>query len=352
MSIIKPHIQAMSAYSPPLEGRNPEANLLLDFNERTLPVSEPIIQALVDYIHSGRLQMYPSYGDVVERIAAYAEVKPERLMITNGSDQGIDLIFRSVCSAGDEAIIPAPNFAMYKQCAGIENLTVIEPHYTRENGFPVDEVLAAISSKTKIICISNPCNPSGTVVASDAIFRIAQAAPAAAILVDECYYEYSGLSVADAVEQYPNIVITRTFSKTWGIPSLRLGYIVASSEVVTALLNVRGPYDINQLAVEAVKAALAHPEYTHAYVREVMDVSKPRFEAWLTAQNIMFWPSQANYVWAFPDNAEAIGLALQQQNILVRPKKDAKGKLGLRITLGNEAQTEKLITEFAKLLAD
>lgn len=350
MSIIKSHIRAMSAYSPPLEGRNPDANLLLDFNERTLPVGEPIINALVDYIHSGRLQMYPSYGDVVQRIADYAQVESGQLMITNGSDQGIDLIFRSVCSAGDEAIIPAPNFAMYKQCAGIENLTIREPQYSREKGFPVDEVLAAITDKTKIICISNPSNPSGTMVESEAIFRIAEAAPNAAILVDECYYEYSQLTVAGAVDQYPNIVITRTFSKTWGIPSLRLGYIIAAPDVITALLNVRGPYDINQLAVEAVKAALAHPDYTQDYVREVMDQSKPRFEAWLTEQNIVFWPSWANYVWVFPENAEQIGRALQDKNILVRPKRDAQGELGLRVTLGDREQTERLITEFAMLV--
>src|SRR5690606_3811243 len=113
------------------------------------------------YINSGRMQMYPSYGDIVDRLAQYVGVKAAQLMITNGSDQGIELIFRATCSPGDEVIIPVPSFAMYHQCARIENTTIVEPRYTREGGFPTDEVIAAVTDKTKVICIANPNNPSG-----------------------------------------------------------------------------------------------------------------------------------------------------------------------------------------------
>ena len=162
MSIFKAHIDAMSAYAPPLEGRDPTTHTLLDFNERTRPVSKKVQDALVDYIRSGRLQMYPSYSDVVQKIAQYANVPSEQLMITNGSDQGIDLVFRAACSPGDEVIIPSPSFAMYTQCAGVENAKIIAPHYTKEHGYPKTEVLNAISEKTKLIVISNPNNPCGS----------------------------------------------------------------------------------------------------------------------------------------------------------------------------------------------
>lgn len=343
MSIFKAHIDAMSAYKPPLDGRNPEQHLLLDFNERTLPIAQVVQQALVDYIHSGRLQMYPAYGDVVEVIADYCKVRPEQLMITNGSDQGIDLIIRAACTAGDEIIIPGPSFAMYGQCARVEDLVILEPQYQRETGFPTDEVLSAISTRTRAICIANPNNPSGTVVAREDIVRIAQAAPQAVILVDECYYEYFGETVCDLVDQWPNIVITRTFSKTWGMPSLRLGYVIAEPSNIRALLNVRGPYDINQLAIVAIRAALAHPEYTQEYVQEVMQQSKPMLEKWLQAKGIDYWPSGANYLWTFPEQPEQINRCLQEQGILVRPKADPMGRVGLRITLGTLVQTERLI---------
>jgi histidinol-phosphate aminotransferase len=341
LSVIKDHIVALSAYKPPLEGRNPEAFTLLDFNERTIPVSDKIKQALHDYIDAGRLQMYPAYGDIVERLAEYAGVEPSQLMITNGSDHGIDLVFRSVATASAEAIIPAPSFAMYKQCAKVEAMTILEPEYTLEHGYPVDEVLALITDNTRIIVVSNPNNPCGTLVSTDAICQIAQAAPHAAILVDECYFEYSQQTAVSAISTLSNIFITRTFSKTWGIPSLRFGYLMTSAENILALCNVRGPYDVNQMAIVAVNTALDHPEYTQSYVSEVMVRAKPFVESWLDQQGIEYWPSQANYLWCFPDTAQVVGEYLQQQGFLVRPK-PYRDRLGLRITIGTVEQMEHL----------
>ncbi len=343
MSIFKQHIVAMSAYKPPLDGRNPHAHLLLDFNERTLPIAEVVQEALIAYIRSGRLQMYPAYSDTVELIADYSKVKAEQVMITNGSDQGIDLIIRAACREGDEAIIPGPGFPIYSHCAKVENLRILEPQYTRERGFPTDEVIAGITHKTRLICFGNPNNPSGTVVPRPDIVRILEAAPHAAVLVDECYYEYLGESVADLVDQYPNLLVTRTFSKTWGMPSLRLGYIIAREDNIRALLNVRGPYDINQMAIIAIRAALAHPEYTREYIAEVMQQAKPLLEKFLSERGVDYWPSGANYVWAFPENPNAVNTALLKHNILVRPKNDQTGRMGLRITLGTLEQTRQLI---------
>ena len=347
ISIFKSHIVQMGAYKPPLEGRDNHQHLLLDFNERTLPVSPAVKQALIDYINDDQLQVYPSYGNITQKIANYCNVDSSQVMITNGSDQGIDLIIRSACREGDEAIIPGPTFAMYHQCAKIENLNIIEPAYSREHGFPKQAVLDAITDKTRLIVLANPNNPCGTPVARENILEIAKAAPDAAILVDECYFEYTQQTVCDAVEEYPNLLITRTFSKTWGLPSVRLGYVVASKANINALLNVRGPYDINQLAVIAIDAALSNPEYTQQYVSEVVEVSKPMFEAFLDKHNIAYWPSVANYVWVFPDNPEQLLNALKSQGILVRPKADIAGRVGLRVTLGNKSQTVKLIEAFS-----
>lgn len=343
MAIFKSHLYTLPAYKPPLEGRDPSSHLLLDFNERTLPLGESVRKALIDYINGGRMQMYPSYGDIVERIAAYVGVRSEQVMITNGSDQGIELVFRASCMGGDEAIIPAPSFAMYTQCAKIEGLHIHEPHFDIVQGFPTQEVLEKINQNTRIICIANPNNPSGTRVDRDDIIKIAQAAPDTSILVDECYFEYAKDSVVDLIDEFPNIVVTRTFSKTWGIPSLRFGYLIASEENVKALLSVRGPYDINQLAIVAVRAALENPSYTNDYVDEVMSQSKPELENFLRENSIVFWPSNANYIWAFPPRAMELAESLAKQGILVRPKADSDGVMGLRITLGSLDQTRRLI---------
>lgn len=343
MSVFKSHIAAMSAYKPPLEGRDPKDHLLLDFNERTIPVSEAIRKALENFVNSGRLQMYPSYGNITERIADYCGVQADQVMITNGSDQGIDLIIRSACNAGDEIIIPGPSFAMYTQCAKVEDLTIVEPHYTRDGGYPLAEVLSAITDKTRLIVVSNPNNPCGTLVSPQDILALAKAAPEAVILVDECYFEYSKTTVAEYVGSYPNLLVTRTFSKTWGLPSIRLGYVVSAANNINTLLNVRGPYDINQFGVVAVEAALDDVASTEAYVDEVMEQAKPLLEQFLAEQGIMFWQSAANYIWAFPEDPDALNAKLLAAGILVRPKADAEGRIGLRMTVGTLEQTQHLI---------
>ncbi len=350
MSVCKPHLTQMGAYSPPLEGRSTDQHLLLDFNERTLPVSQKVRDALLAYIQADHMQTYPAYGDLIHRIADYAGVPADQLMITNGSDQGIDLIIRATCNEGDEVIIPSPSFAMYHQIAMVENTRIIEPVYSKETGYPVDEVLAAVSPKTKLIAVSNPNNPTGTLIAEQDIVRIARAAPQAAILVDECYFEYTQVTVKEHLLELPNLFITRTFSKTWGLPSIRLGYVMSAAENINALLNIRGPYDVNQFAAVAVQAALEDPEYMQQFVAEVLGQSRPLLEAFLQKKNISFWPASANFVFAFPENAVEVNQHLQHEGILVRPKKDHKGQLGLRITVGTLEQTKRLIEVLEKVL--
>jgi len=349
MSVINPHIVALSAYKPPLEGRNPNAFTLLDFNERTIPIAENVKRALHDYIDAGRLQMYPAYGDIVSRLADYADVDESQLMITNGSDQGIDLVFRAVSSPDAEAIIPGPSFAMYHQCAKVEAMTLREPQYTQQGGYPLAEVLSAINMNTRIVVVSNPNNPCGTLVSVEVIQQIAEAAPRAAILVDECYFEYSRATAVSLIDRYSNIFITRTFSKTWGMPSLRFGYLISAEENILALCNVRGPYDINQLAVVAASAALDDSSETQSYVKEVMEEAKPLVESWLDSVKINYWKSQANYLWCFPERPERVSDHLQEHGFLVRPKA-YNDRVGLRITIGTLAQMRRLITVWEMLL--
>ncbi len=348
MSVINPHIVALSAYKPPLEGRNPHVFTLLDFNERTIPVAENVRRALHDYIDAGRLQMYPAYGDIVTRLADYAGVDESQLMITNGSDQGIDLVFRAVSSPNAEAIIPGPSFAMYHQCARVEAMTLREPQYTQKGGYPLAEVLSAINANTRIIVVSNPNNPCGTLVSVEVIQQIAEAAPQAAILVDECYFEYSRATAVSLIDRCSNIFVTRTFSKTWGMPSLRFGYLISAKENVLALCNVRGPYDINQLAVIAANAALDDSSETQSYVKEVMEEAKPLVESWLDNTKVNYWQSQANYLWCFPERPDWVSDHLQKHGFLVRPKSYG-GQVGLRITVGTLEQMRRLIAVWEML---
>ncbi len=349
MSLFKQHITQLAAYKPPLEGRDPARYTLLDFNERTIPVGPHIKQALIDYINSDRLQMYPSYGGICASLAEYCLVAEDQVMITNGSDHGIELIIRALGGPGDEAIIPGPSFAIYSQVAQVEGLTIVAPNYRKNQGYPLQDVLAAVTDKTKLIIAANPNNPCGTPISNEQIAALAEAAPNAGILVDECYFEYSQMTAAPLLARYPNVLITRTFSKTWGIPSLRFGYILSNANNITALLAMRGPYDINQLAVVAAEAALKHPQYTRDYVREIMSESKPTLEAFLQEHQIDYWPSAANYVLVFPENADLVHQQLLEAGILVRPRQDSEGRKGLRVTVGTSEQTQQLLTTLTEI---
>lgn len=348
--MFRKNILKMSAYKPPIEGRSAQDYLLLDFNERVAPVSAHVKQALHDFIDSERLQKYPEYSDFLKVLAAYVEVPEEQLMITNGSDQGIDLIFRAVAEPGAQAIIPAPSFAMFFQCAGLEDMEVISPSYTLKGGYPIREVLSAANAKTNLIVICTPNNPTGTTLSQEEVLEIASSVPQAAILVDECYFEYCGISVKDFVAAHKNIFITRTFSKTWGLSSLRLGYLISAAKNIEQLLKIRGPYDMNLLSVVAARAALEKPDYVQSYVKEVMQESKPMLESYLRNKGIAFWPSSANFLLMRVDDPLTVVEQLKKEGILVRPRSGPNIENTVRITIGLKDDMRRLIQVLDRVL--
>lgn len=352
MSCIKDHIRTLAPYQPPLAGRGQKGQTLLDFNERTLPPPKEIAEALKEYIDGGHMQRYPSYGDLQEVIAAYAGVPPEQCLFTNGSDQGIDLVVRCCCEKGTEVVIPAPTFPMYDQAAQSEGLVIRRPSFTREGGFPLKEALAAVGPNTSLIVLSNPNNPTGTNIPREDILKIARECPRCAILVDECYYEFMDAkeTVKDEVANLPNLFVCRTFSKSWGIPALRMGYLLSAKENVAALSAVRGPYDVNQLAVVACQAALKCQQYVVDYAEEVMNRAKPKLEEFLRSKGIEFWPSWANFIFCYFSNPLPLEAKLRTRGFLVRPKKDAEGVMGLRVSVGTVEQIEMFITILEELL--
>jgi len=350
--VIKSHIKKLKPYSPPLEGRNPQKYTLLDFNERTVEVPKFVKEAMKDFIDHGGLQKYPAYGSLQKDIAEYAGVKTEEVLFTNGSDQGIDLVVRCCCEKGSEVIIPSPTFAMFEQAAESEGLVIRRPNFTKETGFPLAEVLEMVNPKTSLIVLSNPNNPTGTEIPRAAIIEVLKKCSNIAVLVDECYFEFMDpqTSVANEVEAFPNLFVSRTFSKTWGFPSLRLGYLLSTAANVNALTCVRGPYDINQIAVVGILAALKQRDYVFEYVREVMDESKPLFEDFLKKRGIEYWPTVANFIFCYFSEPVRLESALRERGILVRPKKDHKGVLGLRVSFGTVEQMKQVIKALDELL--
>lgn len=334
----------MIAYKPPLEGRSSDSSrLLVDFNERTQPVAPVVLEAVIDYLKQSRIHVYPEYGDLAEKLAVYAGVSADQIMLTNGSDHGIELIYRATTEPGDEVIVPAPTFAMLTHCAEVQGASIRAPLITKENGYPLDEVLAVVNSKTKLVVLCNPNAPTGGITPLPVIERLLEATQHTTVLVDECYFEYASVTAQPLLKQYPHLLITRTFSKTWGLAGLRLGYILGSARNIEHLLAVRGPYDMNMAAVVAARAALENPSYMYDYTDEVKSVSRPRFLAYLTKRGIPFWPSDANFVLIEPRDPVKLEQELRVRGILVRPRSGPGIDGTLRITLGTASDVDRII---------
>ena len=350
--MIKGIIKKMSHYKPPLEGRASRDYLLLDFNERTTPPSPKVKEALMKFIESGRLQVYPEYGDLEERIAQYAGVKNGQAMVTNGGDQGIDIICRAHLSEGDKVIVPYPEFAMHYQSAGIQGAEILEPKYKEEGVLPLGEILELMDDeKVKLIIFSNPNNPTGISTSVEDVEKILEKAKEKdiALLHDEAYFEFSGITARDLVEKYDNLYIIRTFAKAFGLVSSRVGYVISQENNIQELLKIRGPYDVDMFAKTAVLAALDDIKYMEDYVKEVMEESKPKLEGFLKEKGVFFYPSRANYLLLKLPNAEQTIEGLKSEGILVRPKKSPDDKMCLRVSIGTVKDTAKFIEVFEGL---
>jgi len=343
---IKQKILKMGQYKPPLEGRSEKDYLLLDFNERTIPSSQKIKDALKKFIDSDRLQVYPEYGDLEREIALYANVKKSQVAITNGGDQGIDIIARAYLDEGNKVIIPFPSFAMHYQSARIQGAEILEPAYKEPGSFPLEETLGLIDQEgVKLVIICNPNNPTGIGTKIEDVEELLEKAKEkdVAVLHDEAYFEFSGITCKDLIEKYDNLYIIRTFSKAFGLVSARAGYAISQENNIQELLKIRGPYDVNMFAKTAILAALSDTKYMEDYVKEVMELSKPKLEEFLRGKKIKFLQSRANFLLLKLEKPERVIENLKQAGILVRPKEWPDGSPAVRISIGTSKDTERLI---------
>ncbi len=354
MARIRENIKKMSSYKPPLEGRSKGGYLLLDFNEMTIEPSPKVKKALKEFIDSGRLHVYPEYGDLDSKIADYAGVESSQVMTTNGSDQGIDVIIRALVRDGDKVIIPTPGFAMHYQSAESQGAEILKPLYRKDLSFPLEEVLDLIGGEVKLIILANPNNPTGTAVSQEDILKILKRAKEKdiAVLHDEAYFEFSNITAKDFIKDFDNLFITRTFSKTFGLVAARPGYVLSQEKNIEELLKIRGPYDVNMFAKVAICAALEDLEYMKSYVKEVMEKSKPKLEKFFRENKVKFWPSAANFLLIKPDNQKKAIEILKSEGILVRPRKGFNIEGTIRVSIGTLKDTNSFIKAYSKVLKD
>jgi histidinol-phosphate aminotransferase len=241
---------------------------------------------------------------------------------------------------------------LYEIYAGATGARVTTIQTNQDFRFPTDRLLAAITPQTRLIAIANPNNPTGALVSRADLLRVAKAAPDSAILVDEAYFEFSGETVIDAISEFPNLIVTRTFSKAYGLAGLRVGAIIAEREQTRMIRRVASPYNVNAAALVCVPEALADSEYIRDYVAQAT-CGRAALERELDCLGIRYWPSRANFVLAyFGEQAQAFVAAMRERGILVRDRERDPGCAGcVRITVGTTEHNERLLRELREVVA-
>jgi len=265
-------------------------------------------------------------------------------LLTNGVDEAIHLLCSTYLEPGDEALIVVPTFAMYAIFALAEGARVIEVPAGDNFAFPTRQLLAQISPRTRLIAVANPNNPTGAAVAGNVLTQIAQAAPQAAVLVDEAYFEFHGETIIDRTRQIENLFVARTFSKAYGLAGLRIGVLAGDARQIAMVRRVASPYSVNVAALAILPAAIHDQEYVNGYVAQVRR-NRERLQLELGSLALHYWPSHANFVLVRIGigHAEFVR-ALRDRGILVRDRHFDPGCEGcVRLTVGTDEHTQTLI---------
>lgn len=337
----RPSVERIHDYEAPEEGR--EGKLRLDFNENTVGCSPAVLRALRK-VTVEQLAMYPEYEKSLKRLAAAFRVQPSEMLLTNGVDDALRLLMEVFIQPGDSVLLAEPTFSMYRFFSQVAGARIVCARYDEEMRFPLEAVLGELANSPNILFIANPNNPTGTLLDQQALARILDAAPSTVVLVDEAYFEFSGVAVLPWIRSRPNLIVSRTFSKAAGLAALRLGALFARADLIAAMRRAFTPYPVNSLALTAAEAAIRDKKFLRAYIKNVLE-SREKLARGLKQLGVRVFPSGANFVLAdFGSGASGLARRLARRGILVRDRASDFGRDGfLRITAGTVPQTQRLL---------
>src|SRR5271165_567020 len=258
-------VRQLQEYHPPLARRE---GLRLDFNENTDGCS-PRVLARLKEITAEDLARYPERGPVETIVAEHLGLTPEQVLLTNGVDEAIHLLCEAYLEPKDEALVVTPTFSMFEIYTAATGALVTRVQCYSDFRFPIATLLKSITPATRLIAIASPNNPTGTVATRGQILQIANAAPDAALLVDEAYVEFHGETVIFDVQALPNLFVSRTFSKVYGLAGLRIGILAGPVEQMPMVRRVSSPYSVNAVALAVLPAALSDHAHLLSYVSQV-----------------------------------------------------------------------------------
>lgn len=331
--LVRKNIWNLKAYSSARDEFKGEASVYLDANENPL---------------NGPYNRYPDplQWKLKEKVSEIKHVDTSKIFFGNGSDEPIDIVIRVFCEPTVDNIVAIdPTYGMYKVCADINNVEYRQVLLKDNFILDADSVLKATDSKTKIIFLCSPNNPSGNLLNKEEILKIVEGFHGI-VVIDEAYIDFApSASWLPQLDKYSNLVILQTFSKAWGIAAVRLGMAFASPEIISLFNKVKYPYNINILTQNFVHSELDKIQLKEEWVKTILE-QRTYLEQRL--QKIAFvekiYPSDANFILVKVFDANNIYNKLVNQGIIIRNRNTVALCNGcLRITIGTEAENNQLI---------
>jgi histidinol-phosphate aminotransferase len=343
----------MSHYQKPPELYD---GLRLHQNENTGGCSPKVLAALAA-LRPDQIGFYPPYAAATDAVANYLGVSQERITLANGLDEGIMALAVACLRASIggpqlEAIVPEPAFEIFRFDTAVAGGKLVQVMPRPEFAFPLDEVLAAITPRTRVVFLTNPNNPTGVGMPLDAIRTIARRVPSGAVVfVDEAYAEFAGESFIPELDAFPNVIVGRTFSKAFGLAGLRIGCLVGASETMYPIRQAIPVYSVNIAAVAAVQAALGDLDYLRRYLAEVAE-SKQLVYAACDRLGMSYFPSRSNFVLVCAgDRLDELVKGAFDRGVYLRDRSTEPGCAGcLRIATGVVEHTRRAIAVMEEVL--
>jgi len=343
----------MSHYQKPPELYD---GLRLHQNENTGGCSPKVIEALAA-LRPDAIGFYPPYAEATKAIADYLGADADSVAITNGLDEGIMSLSVAylrppVGGPVPEAVVPEPAFEIFRFDTAVAGGTLVQVMPRPDFSFPLDEVLAAITSRTRVVFLTNPNNPTGVTMPLEAIRTIARRVPKEAIVfVDEAYAEFAGVTFIPDLPAFPNVIVGRTFSKAFGLAGLRIGCLVGAAAALDPIRHAVPVYSVNIAAVAAIQAALRDLDHLNEYLRQVNE-SKALLYAACERLGLTCVRSSSNFVLVGAgDRTDALVKGAFDRGIYLRDRSTEPGCAGcIRIGAGVVDHTKRCIAVMEEVL--
>jgi histidinol-phosphate aminotransferase len=329
-------------------------------NENPLGPSPVAVQAAVAQL--GELARYPDGGgfELRQALAQRHRVAPEAITLGNGSNDVLDLVARTFLAPGTEAVFSRHAFAVYPICTQAVGATArVAPAHDGSRGprygHDLEAMQALVSKDTRVVFIANPNNPTGTWLPRGQLYAFLKAMPThLVVVVDEAYFEYVGeAEYPDSslwLGEFPNLIVTRTFSKAYGLAALRVGYSLSHPDVAALLNRVRQPFNVNSLALAAARAALEDDEHLQQVVRRNCE-GKVMLEAGVRALGLDWIPSVGNFLCVnLGRPAAAVDAQLLRRGCITRPVANYGLPDHLRVTVGLEHENRRFLDALGEVL--